>query len=57
MMNGKVLAGGSKPSTPAHHFPGYASPDRALVGDEERSALAYALKRREQADARTATRR
>ena len=42
MMGGKVLAGGSWQPTPPHHLPGYESPDRALVGDEERSALAMA---------------
>ena len=30
--------------------PGYQSPDRALVGEEEQGALAYALKRRQEAD-------
>ena len=44
-MNGKVLYGGRLPRTPDHHVPGYESPDRALVGDEERSAMAMALKR------------
>lgn len=45
LMNGKVVAGGRLPPTPDHHRPGYQSPDRALVGDEERTALAAALKR------------
>lgn len=45
LMNGRVLAGGRRQVTPEHHRPGYMSPDRALVGDEERSALAFALKR------------
>ena len=45
LMNSRVLAGGRPPLVPEHHRPGYQSPDRALVGDEERTALAMALKR------------
>lgn len=45
LMNGKVLYGGRLPPTPDHWRPGYESPDRALVGDEERTAMAMALKR------------
>lgn len=39
-----MLAGGRPPKAAAHHLPGYLSPDRALVGAEETSALAQALK-------------
>ena len=47
MYNGRVLACGQAPKVPEHHVHGYESPDRALVGDEERNALAFALKRME----------
>jgi hypothetical protein len=46
LMNGHVLAGGRPTIVPAHHRPGYESPDRALVGDEEAAARAAALRRR-----------
>lgn len=52
MMDGKVIAGGLLPPTPLHHYPGYRSPDAALVGDDERTALATALLRRQSADVR-----
>ena len=53
------LKAGGRPSSdagrlrwgpPEHHIQGYESPDRALVGAEETTALATALKRREEAD-------
>ena len=56
LMNGKVVANGDRVReiTPPHHsgtgrMP-YHSPDRALVGEEEKTALSTALKRRQEAD-------
>ena len=49
LMGGRVVAGGLLPPRPLHHLPGYRSPDAALVGDDETTALAYALKRRQEA--------
>jgi hypothetical protein len=43
MMGGKVLAGGTRPSVPAHHLKGYQNPDAAIVRDGEGTAMTTAL--------------
>lgn len=52
MMNGRVVAGGRPPKVPEHHVKGYESPDRALIGSEEVTATAAAMRRRMGADQR-----
>ena len=61
MMNGKVLHGGAQGSqvgkggfrrVPEHWVPGYKSPDAALVGAEETTAMSTALAARAKADAK-----
>eukprot|EP00325_Prymnesiales_sp_UTEX-LB-985_P031607 CAMPEP_0174722962 /NCGR_PEP_ID=MMETSP1094-20130205/39715_1 /TAXON_ID=156173 /ORGANISM="Chrysochromulina brevifilum, Strain UTEX LB 985" /LENGTH=256 /DNA_ID=CAMNT_0015923919 /DNA_START=99 /DNA_END=869 /DNA_ORIENTATION=- len=46
MMDNRVVAGGHVPNRSIHHRPGYMSPDRALVGEEEKAARAKADKAR-----------
>jgi hypothetical protein len=46
LMDGRVTLGGRAPDKNLHHRPGYESPDRALVGDEEAAARAKADKER-----------
>ena len=46
LMQGRVLAGGKPAILAEHHADfSYVSPDRALVGNEERTAMAMAIKR------------
>jgi hypothetical protein len=47
LMQGRVLAGGRPPQLAEHHANlAYVSPDRALVGAEERTAMGAALRQR-----------